>query len=158
MKKQFIQSLLLLTLIVNYVNSAIMKERYDIDSKVSKTSVSVTDLRCEYLTDPLGIDVNPRLSWKITDPDRTRGQKQSAYRVLVASSRDNLGKNIGDLWDSGKVQSEQSIHVAYDGKELTSRMQCFWKVKVWPALSQVEEDKDDKASNWSENGLALRLH
>ncbi len=99
--------------------------------------LSATDLRCEYLVNPLGIDViKPRLSWKLESDQR--GQKQSAYRLLVASSREKLAKNIGDLWDSGKVESDKSIHVAYDGKELKSRMQCFWKVIVW--------DKDGKAS------------
>jgi alpha-L-rhamnosidase len=104
-------------------------------------SIRPTNLRCEYLVNPLGIDeTQPRLSWK-SESDQ-RGQMQSAYRLLVAGSREKLDKNVGDLWDSGKVKSDQSIHLAYDGKELTSRMQCFWKVMVW--------DKDGKASSWSE--------
>ncbi|MCF7956752.1 MAG: glycoside hydrolase family 78 protein [Phycisphaerae bacterium] len=99
------------------------------------------DLRCEYLVNPLGIDVaKPRLSWLCQSSKR--GQKQTAYRVLVASSREKLDGNVGDLWDSGKVQSDKSIHVAYDGKGLKSRMQCFWKVCVW--------DKDSNVSRWSE--------
>jgi len=98
------------------------------------------DLRCEYLVNPLGIDeVKPRLSW-ITESNQ-RGQKQSAYRLLVAGSRDKLKKNIGDLWDTGKVQSDRSIHIAYNGKPLQSRMQCFWKVMAW--------DEDGKPSTWS---------
>ena len=98
------------------------------------------DLRCEYLVNPLGIDVvKPRLSWMCKSSQR--GQKQTAYRLLVASSSDKLDKNVGDLWDAGKVKSDQSIHVAYAGKPLESRMRCYWKVRVW--------DKDGKASDWS---------
>jgi alpha-L-rhamnosidase len=104
-------------------------------------SVKVANLRCEYLVNPLGVDVvTPRLSWKLESDQR--GQMQSAYRLLVAGSREKLDKNVGDLWDSGKVKSDQSIHLAYDGKELASRMRCFWKVMVW--------DKDGTASSWSE--------
>lgn len=98
------------------------------------------DLRCEYLVNPLGIDEGkPRLSW-ISESDQRR-QKQTAYHILVASSRQKLDENIGDLWDTGKVKSDRSIHVVYKGKELQSRMQCFWKVMIW--------DKDTKASEWS---------
>ncbi|MCP4452310.1 MAG: hypothetical protein GY809_12680, partial [Planctomycetes bacterium] len=103
--------------------------------------VGIAHLRCESLEDPLGIDaLVPRMSWQL-DSD-VRAQKQTAYRLLVASSADTLKKNMGDLWDSGKVKSDQSIHVAYDGKALKSRMQCVWKVRVW--------DKDGRASDWSD--------
>jgi len=107
----------------------------------AKDSLKVTDLRCEYLTNPLGIDVTrPRVSWKLESDIRV--QKQTAYRLLVASSRAKLDQHMGDLWDSGKVKSDQSVHVGYSGKALESRIQCFWKVKVW--------DKDGNASAWSE--------
>ncbi|MCF7955618.1 MAG: glycoside hydrolase family 78 protein [Phycisphaerae bacterium] len=103
-------------------------------------NIKAADLRCEYLENPLGIDViQPRLSWKLES--EIRGQKQTAYRILVAGSPEKLDKNIGDLWDSGKIISDQSIQIAYKGNDLTSRMQCFWKVMVW--------DKDDSASSWS---------
>ena len=103
-------------------------------------SVSAVALRCEYLENPLGIDVaKPRLNWKLKSD--TRGQKQTAYRLLVATSLDKLNANLGDLWDSGKVQSDQSSHVDYAGKPLVSRTLCFWKVMVWP--------EEGKASEWS---------
>ncbi|MGB2862913.1 MAG: alpha-L-rhamnosidase N-terminal domain-containing protein, partial [Sedimentisphaerales bacterium] len=96
------------------------------------SGAAATDLRCEYLVDPLGIDVpKPRLSWVVRS--KQRGQMQTAYQILVASSEENLAKNQGDLWDTGKVESDQSIHVAYEGKRLRSRMRCFWKVRVWDA-------------------------
>ena len=54
--------------------------------------VSVTDLRCEYLTNPLGMDVqHPRFSWKLVDPDNTRGQKQTAYQIIVTNHSDDGG-------------------------------------------------------------------
>ena len=64
--------------------------------------IRVTHLSCEYLTDPQGIDARePHLSWQLVSDQR--GQKQTAYRLLVASSRERLEKNEGDLWDSGKT-------------------------------------------------------
>jgi len=100
-----------------------------------------TLLRCEYLQDPLGVDATqPRLSW-ITEA-KERGWRQGAYHVLVASSKEQLEQNRGDLWDSGKVMSAESTHVAYAGKPLQSRMQCFWKVRIW--------DSNDHKGGWSD--------
>jgi len=90
----------------------------------------VTDLKCEYKINPVGIDVaRPRLSWIITS--ETRGEKQTAYHVLVASSKHNLNNNKADLWDSGKVNTSQTIGITYEGKPLESNKCCFWKVCVW---------------------------
>jgi len=72
----------------------------------SPSEVSLTELKCEYRINPLGIDnPAPRLSWKLSEDIQTRGQKQTAYQVLVASSLDKLNDNTGDVWDSGKVES-----------------------------------------------------
>lgn len=99
------------------------------------------DLRCEYLANPLGIDVvEPRLSWTLRSG--LRGQNQTAYRILVASTPKQLADETGDLWDSGKVASDQSIQVAYAGKPLESRTACYWKVQVW--------DKNGRPSAWSD--------
>lgn len=86
--------------------------------------------RCELLQDPIGIDVRePRLSWELfTDK---RNIRQTAYHIIVSSTEEKLKKNEGDLWNSGKVNSSQSIHVVYKGKPLTSRMTCYWKVKIF---------------------------
>ncbi|RPJ20520.1 MAG: hypothetical protein EHM35_19365, partial [Planctomycetaceae bacterium] len=105
------------------------------------SDVQVTDLRCEYLADPLGIDTNqPRLSWKLQSP--WRGQKQTAYQVLVATDGRMLRDDRADLWDTGKVTSDQSIHVVYAGRPLSSRTRCYWKVRIW--------DKDGKTTAFSE--------
>ena len=108
---------------------------------VSPNVMTVTNLRCEYQTNPLGVDVpNPRLFWKLESP--MRGQRQTAYQILVASSADVLAKDKGDLWDSGKVASDETIQIPYRGQPLKSSQQVFWKVRVW--------DKDGKASAWSQ--------
>jgi hypothetical protein len=94
--------------------------------------VNPSSLRCEYKVDPLGIDVqNPRLSWKVIDPDHIRGQEQTSYQILVASSLENLNRNYGDLWNSGRVNSGQSVNIAYAGNPLTSGQACYWAVRIW---------------------------
>ena len=104
---------------------------------VQAGGVEPAQLRCEYRENPLGIDVaKPGLSWQIAlqkKDESERGIKQAAYQVLVASSAKLLAQNTGDLWDSGKVKSDQSTQVEYAGKPLLSGMQCFWKVHVWLA-------------------------
>ena len=107
-------------------------------SEPASSGLSPVDLRCEYLVNPLGIDdCHPRLSWKLAAAiEHARGQGQRAYQVLVASDRDLLDQDRGDLWDSGRVESDQSIHVPYAGNPLESRMQCWWKVRVWDQENQ----------------------
>ncbi len=98
-------------------------------------------LKCEYGSNPLGIDVpKPRLSWQI-ECER-RGVTQSAYQILAASSEELLASDKGDLWDSGKVISNQSVHVLYNGKALVSSQKVFWKVRVW--------DENDIETSWSD--------
>jgi len=93
-------------------------------------SLAAVDLRCEYMQDPLGIDAkNPRLFWKLSATHRAA--MQTAYQLIVASSAEKLTANQGDLWDSGKVASSDSIQIEYAGAELRSGQQCFWKVRVW---------------------------
>jgi alpha-L-rhamnosidase len=98
-------------------------------------------LRCEYLVNPLGLDEKePRLSWIVESSQR--GQKQTAYQVLVASDAAALQQDRGELWDSGKVESDETTAIVYAGKPLVSHQYCYWKVKAW--------DKDGIASEWSE--------
>jgi alpha-L-rhamnosidase len=117
--------------------------------KPHQQAVNVVSLHCEYLENPSGIDVpKPRLSWIIETGNmdkQLRGIKQHAYQVVVASSDELLKKGKGDLWDSGKVKSDQSIHVEYEGKPLESGLRCYWKVRIW--------DQDSKASDWSKPAL-----
>ena len=91
-----------------------------------------TSLRCEYLTDPLGIDsVHPRLGWIfITDK---RGEKQTAYQIRVAPTLKDLDGGTGLLWDSGRVESSEQNQIVYGGAALNSHQQCFWNARVWDA-------------------------
>ncbi|WP_164975319.1 family 78 glycoside hydrolase catalytic domain [Lutibacter sp. HS1-25] len=109
------------------------------------SKVLTTDIKCEYRSNPLGIDnTTPRFNWKIVDAQKARGQKQTAYQILVASSIQNLESNKGDIWDSGKTESSTSVNNVYQGEALKSGQQYYWKVKVW--------DVSGNASNWSETG------
>jgi len=109
-------------------------------------ATTVTDLRCESLVNPLGIDaVTPRLSW-ILKSDR-RGEQQTAYQVLVATSAEALREGKADLWDSGKVASGVSVLLPYAGKPLTSHVPCFWKVRVWNSTGEASAWSD--AAHWS---------
>lgn len=108
----------------------------------SIAGVSVGRLRCEYLENPLGIEMaKPRVSWILESGDR--GEKQTAYQVMMASTAEELAKDHGDLWDSGQVSSDQTTFIPYGGKPLASRQACFWKVRSW--------DKDGKPSPWSQS-------
>lgn len=105
-------------------------------------ALRVERLRCEHLSDPLGIDeVRPNLSWILRsgNPD-ARGERQSAYQIQVASSREHLVRGA-DLWDTSKVSSDRSVGVEYGGRPLRSHMPCFWRVRVW--------DGADRPSAWS---------
>src|SRR5216684_7101886 len=110
-------------------------------------SIRAAQLRCEYRLNPLGIDVTqPRLSWVLEAANpAARGLKQSAYRVRVAASEQALSAGTGDLWDSGKVDSDQSTQIVYDGKPLGSGTRAFWKVEVW--------DESGYSSGWSQPAL-----
>lgn len=96
----------------------------------------LTHLRCEYLKNPLGIDeLLPRLSW-IFESSR-RGARQVAYRVIVASTPEQLAAGDTDMWDSGRVESDQSSHIEYDGTRRRSRDVCYWQVSIWDELGNV---------------------
>jgi alpha-L-rhamnosidase len=112
-------------------------------SALAAGSMKVEKLRCEYKNNPAGVDVvKPRLSWVLESASpANRGLKQSAYQILVASSPADLKSDKADIWDSGKVGSDQSVNVDYAGKQLSSEEGCYWKVKVW--------DQDGAASDWS---------
>ncbi len=98
------------------------------------SEISAVALRCEYKYDPLGIDVpQPRLSWQCSGEGR--GLVQSAYQIVVAESEAALAAGPY-LWDTGKVESDISIHHAYAGAPLTSGQQCFWRVRIWDGAGQ----------------------
>jgi alpha-L-rhamnosidase len=113
----------------------------------AEASVELAGLTCEYLKNPLGLDVpRPRLGWELraTDP-AVRGQRQSAYRILVASKPDLLAREQGDLWDCPWTTSDRSQLVPYNGQNLSCGQVCWWKVRV--------KDETGRVSDWSSPGL-----
>ncbi len=107
-------------------------------------TVRPAGLKCEYRTNPTGIDeTEPRLTWTLAaNNPAARDLKQTAYRVVVATTMEQAGALQGDLWDSGKVDSSDSVLVPYKGKALKSGMNAFWRVQVW--------DQAGTVSPWSE--------
>ncbi len=103
----------------------------------------------DYLPNPLGIDnPAPRFTWIVT-PGIPDG-KQSAYHILVASDKATIGRDEGDIWDSGKVISRQSAQVEYEGEPLRSGQKYFWKVRIWDQQATVSAFSE--ANHW-EMGL-----
>lgn len=103
--------------------------------------MEICSLKTEYAINPLGIDIlQPRLSWRLDSEEE--GAAQSAYRIIVASSPELLEKDQGDLWDSGRVISNESINITYGGEALSSEQYCYWKVQVW--------DHRQRVSAWSD--------
>jgi len=106
-------------------------------------------LRCEYLVNPLGIDQTaPRLSWQSDNSERN--WKQAAYQILMASTQERLSAGNADVWDSGRINSDESVDIAYRGPTLESRHRYYWTVRVWDAAGQMSESSE---SAWWEMGL-----
>ena len=100
----------------------------------------------EHMSNPTTVEeLHPRLSWinEVSNP-KTRGERQTAYRIVVASTSEKLQSGDYDLWDSGQVLSEQSVLVPYYGRPLASGQDCHWKVQTW--------DSQGKVSEWSNEG------
>lgn len=103
-------------------------------------AMAPANLRCDYAVNPLGLDnTSPRLSWQLESTGRSR--RQSAYQILVASSPELLAKGVGDLWDSGRVKTNETVGICYCGQPLKSSQRAFWKVRVW--------DENGRGSTWS---------
>lgn len=100
--------------------------------------IKVTNLKCNYLNPPASLQtLTPNFAWQLTS--KNHATSQSAYQLMVATSPDLLKKNTPDLYNTGKVKSDQSLNIPYKGKKLNSRDQCFWMVRVWDNLSNVSK-------------------
>jgi len=116
----------------------------NVQAFVPAEPVTIGNLRCESRVNPLGVDIlMPRLSWNLQSGQR--GQFQTAYQILVASSKAKLDQNVGDLWDSGRMNSAQTSQISYIGKPLRSDQFYYWKVRIW--------DKDKSISGWSRDAF-----
>jgi alpha-L-rhamnosidase len=110
--------------------------------KPSNSRLIPIELQCEYQTEPVGIGVSaPRFSWQLSDSKQVRGQAQTAYHLLVANRPDKLTETEADVWNSGKINTSQSVLAPYEGEKLSSSSAYFWKVRVY--------DKDGHPSEWS---------
>ena len=111
-------------------------------SPAALAQVRVQHLRCENLTDPIGLDVaRPRFSWQLLAPKERRGVRQTAYELRVAASAVELARGRALVWASGKVASDSSVHVTYAGPALAASRRYYWQVRAW--------DNAGKASAWS---------
>ena len=118
---------------------------FSCNSKQSQVAPEAINLRTEYGINSLGLDVaTPRLSWQMNK--NINGAKQTAYQIMVSATETQLSTDKGDLWDSGKIYSDQSIQITYKGSELKSGQKAFWKVKIWD--EQNQESAWSKTANW----------
>ena len=108
-------------------------------------------LRVDDLAAPLGIDdPAPHFSWQLKDP--ARGAKQTGFEVLVASRAELLQQGNADVWDSGRVESSQSLNVHYAGPAVAASTRYFWRVKVWDAEGKAYPESE---ISWWETGLLM---
>ncbi|MEO8412358.1 MAG: family 78 glycoside hydrolase catalytic domain [Ginsengibacter sp.] len=106
----------------------------------SFAQVKVQHLLTENKTNPIGLDViQPRFSWQIISNERN--VVQTAYEIRVSNNMFSFTKNKGITWNTGKVSSDSSVHVAYNGNTLQSGKKYYWQVRIW--------DNSGKASDWS---------
>ena len=111
---------------------------FQVEAKGGKPSIQPADLTCEYQATPLLDIQNPRFAWINANPASRKGAAQTAYRIRVADSADGFDNPV---WDSGKVESDDSAFITYQGPALKSRTSYWWQVQVW--------DEQGNASEWS---------
>jgi alpha-L-rhamnosidase len=130
-------------------HSTLLKTFVALAVTITAASAAPVRLRCEYRENPLGIDAPaPHLSWQSDNTERN--WKQSAYQILVASSRDGLAAGHVDVWDSGQMNSDESVDISYKGPALESRKRYYWKVRVWDAAGNITDSTEEA---WWEMGL-----
>ncbi len=108
---------------------------------VAVPALKISDLRCEYSVDPMNVDTKtPHLSWKVGSDQES--QRQTGFQIIAADNLGALSQNQGNLWNSGKISSSETLEIAYAGAKLQSASSVYWKVRVW--------DSQGTPSGWSE--------
>lgn len=92
-------------------------------------AIRIHDLRVNYLKNPIGLDSTPKFTWKLSS--EKRGEHQTAYRLMVSSSKTLFSKGEYDLWDTGKRCCADHLHIPYEGAKLPAMTRCFWGVTVY---------------------------
>ncbi|MBN1184852.1 MAG: family 78 glycoside hydrolase catalytic domain [Bacteroidales bacterium] len=108
-------------------------------------TIDIAEIKCDQKINPTGIGKTPKFSWIMTSEERN--QSQTAYQIIVSDEENTLRKNEGNHWNSGKVESDQSLSIPYEGMPLEAGKTYFWKVKIW--------DKEGGESSWSETGTFI---
>lgn len=130
LRKQFILFFITWTCLFNAISYGAVPQTLEPDK-----------LSCEYRNNPLGIDdPSPMLSWTLAST--ARNQYQTAYEIIVSDNRDEIIHLKGNIWETGKVSSDQNIHIPYEGAPLKSFTRYYWRVRVY--------DRHSQASSWSE--------
>src|SRR5689334_13855042 len=94
------------------------------------SDLEIYDLTCEYQTNPLGLgELHPRLAWKLKSA--RRGARQTAYQIRAGANPNALTEGTDVIWDTGRIASDQSIQVPYNGRPLGSGERVWWQVQVW---------------------------
>lgn len=106
---------------------------------IDMTLLNAREMKVNNLTTPLGVDTAPVFCW--TNMTNTTGRVQTAYQIIVASTKELAEAHTGDVWDTGKVVSDENFDIPYEGKELTSCTDYYWSVCVW--------DETDTAMEWA---------
>ncbi|MDE7249439.1 MAG: hypothetical protein K2N82_06025, partial [Lachnospiraceae bacterium] len=113
-----------------------------------RTRVAIHKLQVCHLTNPLGLDEDiPVFSWQMENSER--GSCQKAYRIVVAQGKEELERKEY-VWDSGKVEKDNSPGILYEGKELTARSRYYWQVEVWDEQGKRHRSSEEA---WFETGL-----
>ena len=128
--------------------------------------LKVTSMFCEYQDNPLGLDTKqPRFSWQLQNTKQTNVM-QTAYEIRVSKDESSLTRGKGLVWQSGKIESQQSLFIPYGGPAPQSREKFYWQVRVWDnhkntsAWSEVRSwemgllGSSDWKAKWIESGLA----
>ncbi len=117
----------------------VLLSAFTISCLPATAALTPLDLRCDGVREVIAASSTPKFSWRVESKER--GEKQTAWQILVASSREILIQERGDLWDSGKQPTAREPSVTYAGAPLSLGARYHWKIRCWGA--------DGKASDWS---------